>query len=72
MMTINQNKFENYLPSDLRSVLVSITLEWESRYGVAPMITSTLSEYDAALLVGMKAEVFGAQNQTRTAVTKRA
>ena len=36
----------------LREALVSITLEWEQRYGVAPRITANLSEYDAAMLAG--------------------
>ena len=36
----------------LRDRLVSITLEWEEQYGVAPRTTSAISEYDAAMLVG--------------------
>ena len=38
----------------LRAKLVQVALEWQDRYGVAPAITSTLSEFDAAtLLLGM-------------------
>ena len=38
---------------DLRHRLVSAALEWELRYGVAPAITSAVSEYDAARLLGL-------------------
>lgn len=37
----------------LRDELVEIALQWQAKYGVAPQITSVLSEYDAAMLVGM-------------------
>jgi hypothetical protein len=37
----------------LRSELVRIALEWEERYGVAPQITSAISELDAASIIGM-------------------
>lgn len=33
--------------SNLRTALVAIALEWQRRYGVAPAITSAVSEYDA-------------------------
>jgi hypothetical protein len=55
---------------ELRSALVSITLEWERRYGVAPSVTSAISEYDAAILVGQTPESIGNQNKSRTAVTR--
>lgn len=61
---------ETTTPATLRESLVSIALEWERRYGVSPQITSALSEYDAAILVGQTPTSFGEQNQTRTAVTK--
>ena len=38
----------------LRDDLVKITLEWERKFGVAPGITGSVSEYDAAMLVGSK------------------
>jgi hypothetical protein len=37
----------------LRERLVSTALEWQQRFGVAPSITSAISEYDAALLIGV-------------------
>ena len=37
----------------LRDKLVEIALQWQSKYGVAPQITSVISEFDAAMLVGM-------------------
>ena len=54
----------------LRSALVSTVLEWERRYGVAPSITSALSEYDAACLVGHTPESFSKDCAGRTAVTR--
>lgn len=55
---------------ELRAQLVSIALEWERRYGVSPAITSAISEFDVALLVGLTPEYFGVQNNGRTAVQK--
>lgn len=37
----------------LRAQLVEITLTWERTFGNAPFITTALSEYDAAILVGL-------------------
>ena len=56
--------------SPIRARLVAAALEWQSRFGVAPSITSALSEYDAALLIGHTPETFGLDCQSRTAVTK--
>ena len=56
--------------ADLRRRLVEIALEWERQFGVAPSITSTLSELDAALLVGMQEDLYCAGGVLRTAVTK--
>jgi hypothetical protein len=56
--------------SSLRSRLVSIALEWERAFGVAPQITSAISEYDAARLVGHSDESFTADCVGRTAVSK--
>ncbi len=36
----------------LRRELIAVALEWEARFGVAPAITSAVSELDAALIVG--------------------
>jgi hypothetical protein len=54
----------------LRESLVTISLQWERRYGVAPAITSALSEYDAARLVGHTDDSFSADCVGRTAVTR--
>jgi hypothetical protein len=54
----------------LRDRLVAAALEWQDHFGVAPSITSALSEYDAALLVGHSPESFGRDCTDRTAVTK--
>lgn len=35
----------------LRDKLVDIALQWQANFGVAPFITSSISEYDAAMLV---------------------
>lgn len=55
---------------DLRKTLVATALEWERRYGVAPAITSVVSEYDAALLVGHTPASFSIDCIGRTAVTR--
>jgi hypothetical protein len=56
----------------LRARLVSVALEWERTFGVAPQITSAISEYDAARLVGHSDQTFAADCVGRTAVTKGA
>jgi hypothetical protein len=62
---------ERQQPSvDLRGRLVAIALDWERDYGVAPAITSALSEYDAARLVGMSNSEYIADRVDRTAVAK--
>lgn len=40
----------------LRQQIVDAALAWEARFGNAPQITTVLSEYDAAMLVGMTEE----------------
>jgi hypothetical protein len=52
----------------LRSDLVSIALRWEQRFGNAPSITTVLSEYDAAMLVGMSEDQYAASMQGATSV----
>jgi len=42
----------------LRQQLIDTALEWEARFGNAPLITTVLSEYDAAMLVGMTEEQY--------------
>lgn len=61
------------LASDsLRSRLVTIALEWEHSFGVAPHITSAISEYDAAHLIGHSDASFSADCVGRTAVSRGA
>lgn len=44
--------------SSLRTDLVSTARRWEQRFGNAPSITTALSEYDAAMLVGMSEDEY--------------
>lgn len=53
----------------LRSELVAVALRWQERFGVAPSVTSALSELDAALLIGMTEEKYCSDCAHRTAVT---
>lgn len=55
---------------ELRNQLVDLSLEWQKRYGVAPAITSAISEYDAAMMVGMSEEEYSSYMQDKTAVTR--
>lgn len=61
---------ENVTAQDLRNRLVEIALDWERHFGVAPSITSSLSEVDAARLVGMNENDYCVAGTGRTAVTK--
>ncbi len=54
----------------LREKLIQVALEWQDRYGVAPQITTPLSEYDAAILVGMSDDEYSHFMQDKTAVSK--
>lgn len=54
----------------LREKLVSVALEWQDRYGIAPQITSPLSEYDAAMLIGFPEQEYSDHMQDKTAVGK--
>jgi hypothetical protein len=58
------------MTEQLRNKLVEIALRWQERYGVAPSITSTISEYDAAMLVGMSENEYSAYMKDKTAVNK--
>lgn len=53
-----------------RRQLVEAALAWEKAFGVAPAITSALSEYDAALLVGFTLEAYSESMQGRKPVQK--
>jgi hypothetical protein len=54
----------------LRASLVDVALDWERAFGNAPAITSVLSEFDAAMLVGLSVEEYSACMQGRTAVQR--
>ncbi len=58
------------LMSNLRGKLIAIELEWQDRYGIAPQITTPVSEYDAAMLVGMPEEAYSNYMQDKTAVAR--
>jgi hypothetical protein len=60
------------IDASLRSRLVAVALEWERAFGVAPQITSAVSEYDAALLVGHSDASFSQDCIGRTAVSRGA
>ena len=55
---------------DLRDQLVDIALRWEKAFGNAPHITATLSEFDAAQLVGCSIDEYSAFMRTATAVQR--
>ncbi|MFM7390233.1 MAG: hypothetical protein ACKO34_06380 [Vampirovibrionales bacterium] len=57
------------MPS-IRDDLVRIALMWQANFGIAPAITSALSEYDAALLLGCTESEFSECMKHQTAVTK--
>ena len=54
----------------LRNELVEIALKWQAKFGVSPSITSTVSEYDAAMLVGMSEKEYSEYMKNKTAVKK--
>ena len=54
----------------LRDSLVRITLQWEEAFGNAPSITSAISEYDAAILLGCSIDEYSFTMKGATAVQK--
>lgn len=56
--------------NDLRQRLVEAALAWERTFGIAPSITSALSEFDAAMLIGCSAEEYSTSMYGATAVQK--
>jgi hypothetical protein len=56
--------------NSLREKLVSVALEWQERYGIAPQITTPISEYDAAMLVGVPEQEYSVFMQDITAVNR--
>lgn len=53
----------------MRNKLVTLALSWQKKFGVAPSITSAISEYDAAMLVGMTVNQYSKSMINRTAVS---
>jgi len=55
---------------NLRRQLVESALAWERAFGNSPAITSAVSEYDAAMLVGLTPESYSSVMQGATAVQR--
>ena len=56
--------------SPLRNELIETALRWERKFGNAPSITTVLSEYDAAMLVGMSEDDYAKAMIGATTVQK--
>lgn len=56
--------------NNLREKLVETCLAWERAFGNIPSITSALSEYDAALLIGCSEADYAASMRGTTSVQK--
>lgn len=56
--------------NDLRQKLVEAALAWERAFGIAHSITSAVSEFDAAMLVGCSVEDYATSMRRTTAVQK--
>ena len=54
----------------LRDILVDVALQWHASFGIAPSITSSISEYDAAMLVAMSEKEYSDYMRDKTAVAK--
>ncbi|MBS0150252.1 MAG: hypothetical protein JSR31_04880 [Nitrospira sp.] len=54
----------------LRQRLVEAALAWEQAFGIAPSITSALSEFDAAMLIGCSTEEYSTSMCGATTVQK--
>ena len=54
----------------LRDILVDVALQLQASFGIAPSITSSISEYDAAMLVGMSEKEYSDYMRDKTAVAK--
>ena len=66
-MKIDVSRLED---DQLRDLLVQISLEWERRFAVAPQITASIAEYDAAKLAGTSLRIGKGRKESDTAVTK--
>ena len=69
-MYTSQPSRETCSPSGLRDRLVAVSLEWERAFGVAPQITSAISEFDAAILIGCNESSYCIAMEGRTAVSR--
>ena len=56
--------------NELREQLVHAALSWESAFGNAPQVTTVLSEYDAACLVGCSVDAYSTAMRGVSAVQK--
>ena len=56
--------------NDLRSRLVAVALEWESSFVNAPAVTTAVSEYDAARLVGLTESEYAESMRGSTTVQR--
>ena len=54
----------------LRQRLIQIALEWEQVFGNVPSITSVISEYDAAKLLGIDDATYSQIMQNSTSVQR--
>ena len=57
-------------PESIRSRLIALALEWERAFGAAPQITTAVSEYDGAFLVGHSDETYADDCLGRAAVSR--
>lgn len=55
---------------NVRTELVRVALEWENSFTVMPQITSAISEYDAAMLLGMSSTDYAKAMHGRTSISK--
>lgn len=56
--------------SDLRRRLVAVALEGERAFANAPSVTTAVSEYDAAMLIGLSEAHYSQSMQGSTSVQK--
>lgn len=59
------------MPITLRDRLVETALSWQERYGVAPAITTAISEYDAAITLLRMSEDDFRQSQLQATAVQR-
>lgn len=67
MVFIDMGMFEF---ARLRRDLVNNAIDWERRFGVAPSITGSIAELDAALLVGASIDAYASGTKGISAVRK--